>query len=393
MPHDANLMLKGKSRLYLFIIWEKSRNKTELILEDLGKKFVIRDVYEVKWSKENFLSNLKRFYGQSLPDAQQKAELCGTGPFLLIIVSDPHPEFVEAKITFERDLVNINIHDSKVKYRKWIGKDFTIHSSVSENETDHNLTLLLGRNTHDLEKELPEKWTGSIKDLESDLTGHDGWQDMKQLLYVLNGTTNYVILRNFEGMPYEFDYRDIDLLAEDEKLAYIINKDFSPFSNSRSFETKVGDKMVMFNPNYLGDHYYDIKWEKDILKRRIFHPNGFYVPNKDDYFYTLLYHVIFHKRVISDKYKKMLSNFAKEFEINEVTEMTFNDFNKSKKFLEKYMSKMSYRNSSTIQYKVKHNELMRLAKVAIFLAKTQGMQFLLIAAIGKIKVMIKSTQK
>ena len=388
-------MSKTDSKIYLFIIWEKSRDKTQVILEDLEKKFIIRDVYEVKWSKENFLSNLKRFYGKSLPDAQQKAELCGTGPFLLIIVSDPHPKFVEAKITFERDLVNINIHDSKVKYRKWIGKDFTIHSSVSENETDHNLTLLQGRKAQDLEKELPEKWTGSIKNQESDLIGHDGWQDMKQLLYVLNGTTNYVILRNFEGMPYEFDYRDVDLLAHDEKLAYIINKDFSPSlsSNSRSFETKVGDKMVMFNPNYLGDHYYDITWEKDILKRRVFHSNGFYVPHKEDYFYTLLYHVIFHKRMISDKYKKMLSDFAKELDINEVTERTLNDFNKSKKFLEKYMSNMSYRDSSTIQYKVKHNELMRLAKAAIFLANTQGMWFLLIASIGKIKIMIKSIQK
>ena len=225
-------MRKEEPKIYLFIIWEKSRNKTEQILDDLREKFVIRDVYEVKWSKGNFLNNLKRFYGQSLPDAQQKAEECGTGPFLLIIVSDPHPEFVEpSKSGFapKKDLVNTNIGDSKEEYRKWVGKEFTVHSSVSENETNHNSTLLFGKNTQDFEKDLPEKWTGSIKNLESDLIGHDGWKDMKQLLYVMNGTLNYVILRNFEGMPAEFDYHDVDILVNDEKLPYIADKDFSPF--------------------------------------------------------------------------------------------------------------------------------------------------------------------
>lgn len=391
MSWGANLMPKVKSGLYLFIIWEKSRNKTDRILDDLREKFTIRDVYEIKWSEKNFLNNLKRFYGQSLPDAQKKAELCGMGPFLLIIVTDPCPDFIKTKTVFERDLVNVHIHDSKVKYREWIGKDFTVHSSVSENETDHNLSLLFGKNMNDFENELPEKWAGSVKRLELDLSGHNGWKDMKQLLYILNGTVNYVILRNFENMPVEFDYRDVDILAEDEKLAYIINRDFSPLSgNSRSFETEIGGKLVAFNPNYLGDHYYDIKWEKDILKRRVLHQNGFYVPCKEDHFYTLLYHVIIHKRMISDRYKKMLNNIAKELNMNKISEETFDDFEKSRHILEEYLSRMSYQNSSTVQYKITHNELMRLVKAAIFLTKTQGIQVLMIAVLGKIKATVRS---
>ena len=80
--------------LYLFIIWEKSREKTNPIFDDLGKKFVIREVYEVTWSKEKFIKNLKRFYG-TISTAQQKAELFGAGPFLLVLVSDPNPNFTE----------------------------------------------------------------------------------------------------------------------------------------------------------------------------------------------------------------------------------------------------------------------------------------------------------
>ena len=47
---------KNEAQLYLFIIWEKSRNKTDVILEDLEKKFVIRDVYEIKWKEEKNLN-------------------------------------------------------------------------------------------------------------------------------------------------------------------------------------------------------------------------------------------------------------------------------------------------------------------------------------------------
>ena len=387
-------MPKADSKLYLFIIWEKSRNKTEEILDDLRKKFVIRDVYQVKWSKENFLNNLRRFYGKTLPDAQEKAKVCGTGPFLVIIISDPYPKFNYSKNIFEEDLVNSNINESKIKYRKWIGEDFTVHSSISDSETSHNLTLLFGKNPYDFEKDLPEEWNGSIKNLELDLIGHDGWNDMKQLLYVMNSTVNYVILRNFEGMPTEFDYHDVDILVNDEKLPYIVDKDFSSLSNdARSIEFNVGGKTIIFNPNYFGDHYYDERWEKDILKRRTFHPNGFYTPCKMDYFYTLLYHVTFHERwkktsKISDKYKKILSDLAKELDMNEITNRTFDDVDYSKKMIEEYMSKMLYRHPDTIGYKLTHGEHSRLIKSAIFIGKKDGMYVLLSAIIKKISVTI-----
>jgi hypothetical protein len=387
-------MTEIDSKLYLFIIWEKSRNKTQIILEGLEEKFTIRDVYEIKWSQSKFLNNLRRFYGQSLPDAEEKRKLCGDGPFLVVIVSDTHPRFVKAKVSFKEDLVNMNIHESKIEFRKCIGADFTVHSSISENETNHNLGLLFTKNPKDIESKLPEKWLGEIKKLETDLAGANGWKNMNQLLEVLNWTSKYVILRNFEGIPNNFDYRDIDLLADDEKIVYIVNKDFSPSrDNVRYFETKIGEKKILFNPNFIGDHYYDEQWSKNILKRRILHKNGLYIPCIEDHFYSLLYHVIFHKRwkkmkSISKKYQKMLGELAVESEINEDMSRILNNLNTSKKFLEKYMNKMSYQNTSSLSYKITHNEYLRLVKVAIYLVKTEGIQFLFTAIKLKIKVMI-----
>ena len=391
-------MTKGNNETYIFIIWEKARNKTDEIINDLDKKFVIRNVIEITWSKKEFLNNLKRFYGQSLPDANKKAEVCGTGSFLLIVVTDINPKFSEpskSNFALEKDYVNINIFNSKEKYRKLIGKQFTVHSSVSQNETEHNLTLLFGKNTSDFTKDLPDTWDGTIKKMTSNLIGTDGWKNMTELLYVMNGTVNYVILRNFEEMPAKFDYNDVDLLVDDEKLAYIVKKDFSKINdNSRTIKIKIGNQDVTLNPNYLGDHYYDQKWEKDILKRRVLHDNGFYIPNKSDYFYTLLYHVIFHnrwKKIISirDDYKKLLLDLAKEIKLEEVTEISLNNKNLSKIIIKKYMKESYYKETDTISYRIRYNELSRLFKTSLFILKTHGIKHLSYAIKQKIKLILK----
>jgi|TARA_B110000467_G_C18271199_1_gene452471 predicted component of type VI protein secretion system len=391
-------MTKGNNETYIFIIWEKARNKSDEIIDDLNKKFIIRNVIEITWDKHEFLNNLKRFYGKSLPDANKKAEVCGTGPFLLIVVTDINLKFNEpskSNISSERDYVNVNIFNSKEKYRKLIGKRFTVHSSISQNETEHNLTLLFGKNTSDFTKDLPDTWDGTIKKLTSNLIGTNGWKTMAELLYVMNGTVNYVILRNFEEMPSKFDYHDVDLLVDDEKLAYIVKKDFSKINNnSRSIKIKIGNQDITLNPNYLGDHYYDQKWEKDILKRRVLHDNGFYIPNKSDYFYTLLYHVIFHnrwKKIISirDDYKKLLLDLAKEIKLEEVTEISLNNKNLSKIIIKKYMKESYYKETDTISYRIRYNESSRLFKTSLFILKTHGIKHLSYAIKEKIKLILK----
>ena len=387
-------MNSNEARLYVFIIWEKSRGQTQNILDDLKKKFVIREIFEVEWNKENFLDNLKRFYGQSLSDAEEKVKVCGAGPFLVIVILDSNPNLREpskSKFSLEKDYVNVNVFESKELYRKWVGKEFSVHSSISKNETNHNLTLLFGKNVYDFERELPEKWDGSVKKLKSDLVGQNGWNSMEELLYVMNGTVNYVILRNFENKPEKFDYNDVDLLVDDEKLAYIINKDFSPLTdNSRTIRFEVGNKKIVFNPKYIGDHYYDDKWETDILKNRILHPNGFYIPCKIDYFYTLLYHITFHPRwknieKIPDRYKNIFMELGKELNLEEITDVTLSDIDHSKRIVEMYLEKMSYERTDTMCYKIKNNEGSRLFKTSIFLLKTHGIKYLLFAIKEKIK--------
>ncbi|MCH7648147.1 MAG: hypothetical protein IIA83_06040, partial [Thaumarchaeota archaeon] len=177
-----------KNQLYLFIIWEKSRHKSDIIINDIKTKFVIREIFEIHWSKEYFQNNLIRFYGQALPDTKKKTLNSGMGAFLLILVNDPNPVFRNEIGVYGKLKINENISKNKMKYRNWIGKEFSIHGSISEKETEHDLILLLGKTSLEVANELPDHWDSSIKQLELDLFGHGGCKNMSEFLKMLNGT-------------------------------------------------------------------------------------------------------------------------------------------------------------------------------------------------------------
>ena len=382
------------SQLYLFIIWDESRFKSESIINDIKTKFVIRDIYDIQWNKENFLNNLIRFYGHSLPDAKKKSLLCGTGSFLLIIVEDATPIFRIEKGLYSDLKINENIANAKMKYRDWVGKEFSIHGSIYEKETNHDLTLLLGKTSDQLLENLPPKWNGEIKKFQSDLFGFGGFKNMNEFLHLLNGTINYVILRNFENLPQNVNsknHNDIDLLTDDLLiLPYVLmtNGDVSPKGNIPS-NIKIGNDKISIDWKRPGDGYYDHKWASDILKRRIYNPNGFFVPSLEDYFYSLFYHAIFHKKRISTEYKEKLLKISSKLGIT-ISPSLFDDFNSSKIFIEKYMKEMKYMRTDTFWYILKNNEFLRLIKTAKFLFNTQGSLFLINEICGKIKRTLKN---
>lgn len=378
--------------LYIFVIWENGRSKENFLLEEIKKKFIIRDIYEIKWTTKNFPNNMKRFYGPKLGNVFTKTTDCGTGPLLLIIISDPNPKFGKRRTSNGMELVNISIFDSKKLYRKLTGVGYAIHSSITDKETNDDLTMLLGKNIDDISKNLPEKWDGKIKKLESDLIGQNEWKDMNQLFYVLNSTTNYVVLRNFEGLPenyQNYDHNDIDILTDDFlRTPYITNGGKSSFNKEFSSFVKVGDKSIKFDFGYPGDNYFDEKWAYDILKRRVFE-HGLYTPSKEDYFYTLFYHAVFHQQKISDEYKNKLIKLSIELKLNKINSNIFGNIEESKKFIEKYMKKKNYSHTFSKRYIIFHNPIFRLVKVAILLWRTQGLNFLLIASKNKFKKLIK----
>jgi hypothetical protein len=194
----------------------------------------------------------------------------------------------------------------------------------------------------------------------------------------------YVILRNFDSLPDQLNQKDIDILTGNPMMKQIITPD-SFNVDEKVIPTRIGDKKIIFDYKNARDHYFDRKWSENILKRRIFHANGFYVPCAEDYFYTLLYHVIFQKPLSFDRYKNKLISLADELSIINPEEEIFYNFDKSKEFLNKYLNKMGYRNTKSFKYKFFHSGVFRYVFTSIYLAKTKGLKFLLSTIKTKIK--------
>ncbi len=324
--------MKDSPNLYLIIIWHNALNKFEDIVSDIDKKFIIRKIYNLQWSKQNFKKNLKRFYSHNLspfPDKEitsiidHKSDHCGSANFSAIIIEDPSPKLEPRNTSAGNIIVNSNIFDSKSIYRKWTGGGHKIHASNDLTETNHDLSLLLGLNLTDFHKKYP-KWDGKVEEIpDLNIPGGDGWDSIEQLFYTLNNTINYVVLRNFDNIPEEYhvpNHNDIDLLVSNYKKASIIinGKNTQGHKNCVHHHVKINNIMVPFDFRYVGDNYYDEKWQKNILNNKKLNKNLFYTPNDTDYFYSLLYHATIQKfeDPMPLDYKTKIQDLAEKYKIN-----------------------------------------------------------------------------
>lgn len=307
-----------KEELHLFIIWENARNKEKEILEDIKKNLEIMKVYEVQWSKEEFSNNLSRFYGTNLPKDSAKEVHCGNGKFLLVIVKVSNPIYENRNTSKGKKSVAINMFDKKMEYRELTGGGHKVHATDSEKETQHDLTLLLGKNVEDFLKEnASKKWDGQIESMSKDLFGADKWNSVEDMFYALNNCVNYAVLRNYEALPNEIyvnEHNDIDVICESlQDVAYILNATpVFPEDYRVHYKTKVEDRIAYFDLRNIGDNYYYELIEKNILKDRIYNEKGFYTLSKENYFYTLLYHALLHKPQFKEDYKQKLMDMQIE---------------------------------------------------------------------------------
>ena len=164
----------------------------------------------------------------------------------------------------------------------------------------------------------------------NDLIGSDGWNNWKDLFEVLNATCNYVVLRGFEELPRNNSEKDLDLLTDDyQRLASIIGMIQVKSKPYKGFIVVDGQK-VSVDIRFIGDHYFDTKFQAKVLKDRII-KNDVYVPNDDDYFFSLLYHCKVHKNKVKPIYFSVLDNLALRLGLDwfDITK-SLNDTNSSK---------------------------------------------------------------
>ncbi|MDP8238193.1 MAG: glycosyltransferase, partial [Candidatus Hatepunaea meridiana] len=355
--------MPNQPELHLIIIWHNALYAYDKIIRDIRDKFVIVDVMDIEWSDTNFSSNMTRFYGQKLPRGSHKETHCGRGPFRLVIVKDASPVYGMRETTAGKDKVNIRMFDAKTLYRKWTGGGHRIHCTNSVSETDHDLTLLLGCNVFDYQVRNCNEWNGEITTLKKDLEGAGGWKNLNRFFYVLNGINNYIVLRNFECLPDDYtltDHGDIDLLTDNlTDLIYISNGE-KVFKNTYRvhYMVKIDGKDIPFDFRYVGDNYYDIKWEKQLLTNRIFSEKKcIYNPDIKNYFYSLLYHALVHKQDIAGDYKKRLTNYGTKIGLK-LKDRWFKDKKQLKKLLDRYLTDNGFEYTDPVDLSVFFNTML-----------------------------------
>jgi predicted Ser/Thr protein kinase len=364
-------MKKNKvGELHLFIIWNKGRYKQNEILNDIQSNLTIIETVEVNWSTGKVGNNYSRFYGLKLTEKGSKIKECGTGPFLLITVFDQSPQYEYVETSRGHELVNTNIFALKQKYRQWTGGGHKIHSTNSIAEVNHDLTLLIGENADDYMDGRERVWNKKITSITQDLIGADGWNSLKEIFYVLNNTTNYFVMRNHEILPEKFasdKHGDIDIQVTDfEDTILIMNADrLSKDPNRVRCSTRIKDEIALWDAQYTSDNYYCQEWQTYLMDNRILNDKSIYVLGDTDYFYTLIYHAVVHKKNISDDYYTMLRTLMKTADVN-IHESEFDetndDFDVYIKHLMNYMDRKGYNFTKPDDNYVYFNDKLHLRK-------------------------------
>lgn len=129
---------------FLFVLWPAARSHEREIADEIAKRFRVVKDFEVEWPKRHFAANLAAFYGwKSWHVWRNKARKCGTGPFRVIVVEDPSPVWRRERDTSGHELlVDANVYDLKKSFRALTGRSNVVHSSVTAEETAHQLAAL-----------------------------------------------------------------------------------------------------------------------------------------------------------------------------------------------------------------------------------------------------------
>ena len=104
----------------------------------------------------------------------------------------------------------------------------------------------------------------------------------------------YVVLRWFDRLPAIAQYEDIDFLVHDDDLE-VFGEYLVPYPYNNAQKCDVYSVTGQPGSDYLSCPYYQANLALKILENRVMWDNLAYVPCPEDHFFSLLYHVTYHK--------------------------------------------------------------------------------------------------
>jgi hypothetical protein len=368
---DVKFLMNGNSFVHnqandfaCFALWESARPFADKIREYLSSTFEILLETEVKWSEEHFHNNASRLYefpiySNILTEKENSsyAKKIGDKEFIFFVVKDTNPDYSYAmSVSKKIELSNLNIVRAKYTFRDWVTEKsnvkYAIHSSNNIYEFLFQTPLILGVN---LFNDLLDGNKPIIPKISKDLEGANGWSSWKELFDVLNITNNYLILRNFEGLPYKNFDKDIDMLTDNyQRVASAIGAQQSTKKNYKA-SVIIENARVPFDIRFVGDKYYDCSWQKDMLESKV-NIDGVNVPRSDHHFFSLLYHCRVQKQEVKEKYFDILKKLSKELNFNWYSDTVLKDDSVCGELLDGFLKANNYYYENPIDNQVYKNK-------------------------------------
>jgi hypothetical protein len=179
--------------VHLFLLWPTALPEADRILADVERGFRIHELIRLRWSRQLFGENLRRFYGPQLPPGVDKLAETGTGDLLLAVVSDPAPKYRLRPRTTGRERVNASVFDAKQRYREWTGGLHLVHATNDRAEAERDIFLLLGRTVASVRPAEGGR-RPPVQTVEADLIGAHGWSSFDELLTAMEHSGGYALL-------------------------------------------------------------------------------------------------------------------------------------------------------------------------------------------------------
>jgi len=332
---DKNFFIHNlKQDFHLIAIPYKKQN---FIIEELYKWKVIK-LFSLNYKK---LEYSKIVFGKIFYEK-----------ILIYLVIDPAPKYRSLNNYYSKKYINIKSKDMKDKIeRNFI--DFFITTNPKEFLEKYSLLFGIGALKY---LENNEDKLNKLKPLSKPL-GYLGWKNFNEFISFANISCDWIVLRNFEFLPYKFSEndKDIDILCRDKKL-FIRKLNLKKRSwGISSYQVNIGNKKIPVDLRFIGDGYFDKLWEENILRNKIFQNNLVPRPSNLDYFYSLIYHSKLQKNKVKQIYSERLDYLKLTLEMHNLKKsFIYNDLITSK-ILSDFMNFNKYNISEPIDKSVEIN--------------------------------------
>lgn len=312
----------------LFVVWNNALNKIDEIKEILKDRFEIHASYKIQWSDKNIYNNYRRLYRLKEENAGKKeAKQRGKGPFQIFILKDHKPKYLyHTTFSGKIDIVNKNIVELKETLRIKLNGNY-VHSSNNIKEFYRDAVLFL--DFEELTSILKNKKTEEVKEINRDLSGASSWNSLSSLFKSMNFALNYVVIRSFENIPYDFeDYsKDIDLLVKDvDEYLFFTNFKRPRINKSGGFMSRVriNEKTALLDISFVEDRLFDSIWQQKILDNATI-KNDVLIPRIDDHFFSLLYTIKVYKKELKEKHIDVILKLSNKIGLNITKNELLND--------------------------------------------------------------------